>query len=396
MATLESPAGYRIQDVDRQFIVGPIAPGTGMTPVAEQSVESAVNSAQGLIRRAANLARRSSKATVNSAPHEDPPPFAWPAFRIYYPAGASAGAPPLSGPFPLVIFAHGQRDPDKTGLYPDPRDPDPNQDYKRWGGVLHLLARTGIVVASIQMTGALGSDTVEEAARRIETVERWLYQNWEHRDMLVSWVTDGRRRDHRHRPLSLIGHSWGIEGCARVARERDFVEAVAGIAPTWRGRDPRRDIAEARVPTLLIAGAEDDLAGPNSQRQVYDSVDPSKHVATVEGTDHWDWFDDDGLTPPPPPDGEIRCQVGYRIARELLAVFLHRYLNRRSNLPPSLLTMSREWRWFPPRKTWVSDTAGRPSLDLSSPCAIEVDWTVNESKSWEEPVEATGSETLEP
>lgn len=388
MAMLETPVGFRTQDVAGRSIFEPVDPI--MPHVAERSVETVVSSAQELVRRAVNPIRGSFEAAASSAPHTGLPPVWWPPFRIYYPAGASAGAPLLEGPFPLVIFAHGQRDPGSEG---DPSNPNPSQDYKRWGSVLHLLARTGIVVVSIQMTGALGSDTVEEAARRIKTVERWMYHRWEHSDMLLSWVTDGQTRDHRHRPLGLIGHSWGIEGCARIARERDFVEALAGVAATWSANITLQDIAEAGVPSLFIAGTKDSLANPNSQP--YFSVDPPRHLAAVQAADHWDWFDDDGLTPPP-DHGETRCQAGYRIARELLAVFLHRYLDHRPEsvrrsagvLPPSLLT-ARQLLWI-----WVPDTAGRPSLDLSSPCALQVDWDVNEEKFWEEPVDATGSETL--
>lgn len=390
MATLETPADYRIQDVpSQQSIIKMVAPETGVSDIAEQAFKVAANSTRGLVRRVVNPDRGSFEAAVSSLSNTDVPRLGWPPFRIYYPAGTSAGATPLEGPFPLVIFVHGQRNPDSTGFYADPSDPDPDQDYKRWGGVLHLLARTGIVVASVQMTGALGPGTAEEAAQRIRSVERWMHHRWEHRDILVSWVTDGRRRDHRQRPLGLIGHSWGIEGCARLARERDFVKAVAGVAATWSWDVPLQDIIGARVPSLFVAGTEDFLANPSAQP--YQPVDPPKHLAAVQGAGHWDWFDDEGLTP---PDVETRCQEGYRIAGELLAVFLHRYLNNRSDLPPSLLTMRRRWRWLPPRKKWVSDTAGRPALSLSSPCALKVDWNVDEQKSWEEPVNATGSKTL--
>ena len=387
MATLERPAGHRVQDVAARTVPIEAAPATGLAPTGEPSSETGGASAAQAVTGEAPAVTGEAAETVAARASQSvalPPvgPLPRPAFRIYFPAAASAGAPPLAGPFPLVIFAHGQRDPD-ADHHPD--DPDPDRDYQRWGGVLHLLARTGIVVASVQMAGTLAADpdAVEEAARRIRLVEQWMHEQWEHRDMLRTWTIDGNRRDHRRNPLGLAGHSFGILGCARVAREGDGVQALAGVDATWNN-EAFRDVADARVPSLFVRGAQSPAGIP--------STDPPWHVATVAGAGHWDWFDEDGLTPPV-SEGEARCQEGHRIAGELLAVFAHRYLNDRSNLAPSLLTMRRIpvgfGRWH-----WVHDTADRPSLSLSDPCGLEVEWHVDEQPSWDEPVDPAGSESL--
>ncbi len=383
MATLEAPANVRVEDVAARPISGPVLPGLGGTGVLQAMPGPSLAGPSTSETDSPRIAGPSFGPAVSSRPHQGLPPLWWPAFRIYYPAALSAGAPPLRGPFPLVIFVHGARDPDSPT---NPDDPNPRLDYTRWGGVLNLLARTGVVVASVQMHGFLGADKelVGRAARRIGIVERWLYHRWGHRDMLVTWARDGDRRDHRHRPLGLVAHSFGILGCVRVARERGFVQAVAGVDATWEN-EALRDIAEVGVPSLFIAGTQNQTS---PAQQPYRSIDRPKHLAAVQGADHWDWFDEDGLTPPAPPSGETRCQAGDGIAREVLAVFLHRYLNHRRDLPPSLLTMRRVFFW------WFHNTAGRPALDVSSPCALTVLWNVDESRSWREPVGAKGAQTL--
>lgn len=320
-------------------------------------------------------------------------------FLIYHPAqrGFSGGTAPIEmGSYPLLIFAHGQRE---IGPPEVPADPNPQIDYQRWGGVLQLLARTGIVAVSVPMVG-LHTDQ-DRAADRIQTVVRWMYERWEHEGALARGVSyrtvrEGQEvvvNDRRRGPVGLAGHSWGIGGCVRMAARHGFVRAVAGVAATWREDSWRTEAASNDRPTLMVVGAADDTAGAAANAQPYPRLAPPRHLAVVQAVDHWDWFDHTGLSPPASADPQ-RCRAGFRIAGELVAVFFHRYLAGRPELPPSLLTMTRRRRRLALRPSWQHDTANRPDLPLLGQCAVRSVWSVPGPRSWDEPVDPVGTQSL--
>ena len=78
--------------------------------------------------------------------------------RVYYPSEEDTlyNATIRPGLYPLVVFAHGDR------AYENSFCPvDKTQDYKRWGAVLHLLARCGMVVAVPAMHDVVVGSPVE-------------------------------------------------------------------------------------------------------------------------------------------------------------------------------------------------------------------------------------------
>lgn len=296
--------------------------------------------------------------------------------RVYYPSLRSGPrAKPLPGRYPLVLFAHGQRDA-SSGLCPEDR----SLDFQRWGGLLHLLARCGMVVASVRMVHPASHNPVDSdrAALRLEEAYRYLLNEWEHRDIIARGIRDEHGiADHRNTRLGVIGHSWGMGGCARAAvRGNVPVAAIASVAGTWESHIAR-DLLDARAPTLHVWGTEDTGAAALYRGQV-----PPKHAAVLLGAGHWDWFDSDGLRP---CSGESSnpCPASYEMASELLTVFFHRYLLLRADLDPRLLLLSRRWRLgWPPRRTY-HDSAGRPDLTgrflRQGSCGLALHWAVDGS-----------------
>jgi len=99
--------------------------------------------------------------------------------RIYYPSEEMEvrDVPIRDGTYPLIAFAHGDRS-GEVGLCP----PDRTEDYKKWGAVLHLLARCGFVVVSVAVHDVVNDS--QTAARRMETAIAWTRNSWTHRGVL--------------------------------------------------------------------------------------------------------------------------------------------------------------------------------------------------------------------
>lgn len=203
------------------------------------------------------------------------------------------------GTYPLVVFAHGQRNEggvDSENIFgPEPGCPkDPSLDYRRWSAVLHLLARCGFVVAAPDLNDVILSS--EASAVRLETAITWLRFEWENRGVL--WgreqFLDPDSRTFRKaaaakpgdesglgrfgvkhlgegvgvrppRPgtvafgtptnLGVAGHSLGAPACARLAvRGHAAVRAIASIAGTFNEDEAIAALIDARAPTLMMAG----------------------------------------------------------------------------------------------------------------------------------------------
>lgn len=127
--------------------------------------------------------------------------------RIYFPAGPGKGDPVdpetaeiLPGDYPLLVFVHGDR-----GSSPEMCPPDWTTDYTRRGGVLHLLARCGFVVVAPDVSGPLSSGkektAAADAAALVTGVVEWMYEQWEHRETLLTVI------GQQSYPMGLIGPS---------------------------------------------------------------------------------------------------------------------------------------------------------------------------------------------
>jgi hypothetical protein len=328
--------------------------------------------------------------------------------RIYYPSdeGSVFGVPIRPGTYPLVAFAHGQRqgggvDTESLlfGIQPGCPD-DVTLDHQRWSAVLHLLARCGIVVVAPALQDVIFSS--EASAARLETAINWVRREWEHR--MVLWgrelfldpdtMARGTKKGSygladfgvQHlgegvgvrliRPdsvligtptnLGLAGHSWGARACARVAaRGQVVVRAVASVAGSWDEPEAINALIGAQRPTLMMAGMADDV-NLSYLPALWPSLARPKHQAAFQGAGHWDWFGSDGAIQFCDPQNGGRCQSEvWSTASEMLVGFMTKYLYNRWQIPPYLLG----------ERFTVKPWGGFDNIDLASFfCGPKVRW----------------------
>lgn len=296
--------------------------------------------------------------------------------RIYFPATVPEEWDPVmkrpdpataeirAGQYPLVAFIHGDR-----GSAPEMCPTDWSLDYTRWGAVLHLLARCGIVVVVPDVSETIGggeeSAAAASTAALVKQVIQWMYDEWEHRFVLST--------EDPCKPgagwLGLAGHSWGAMACARIAAESDRrVRGVATISGTWTDERSKTELVEAAVPVVFINGTNETGLFSQPSFQPYPEARVPKHQAALQGVGHWDWF-------PPgadifPCSGKSRnpCAVSWQVASELCLVFFYKYLYDHWFLRPYLF----------------SSPGGRPPLlhhfDAGTGCAIKIRWATPEEE----------------
>ncbi|WP_027668930.1 alpha/beta hydrolase [Rhizobium leguminosarum] len=314
--------------------------------------------------------------------------------RIYYPSDEMEvrDVPYRDGIYPLVAFAHGERASDRS-LCP----PDVTADYKKWGAVLHLLARCGFVVISPAMDDVLNDTT--QAAVRMETAIAWARSSWPSRQIIhqppvfyldpdgvlaqapeqkqeslslnpshLARLGHGFGFDHQlplgpPTSLGLVGHSWGARAAAIVAgRGNVEVKAVTSIAGSWDANDAISALIDSALPTLMIAGTDDTL-NLSYLHGLWGSLAIPKHQAMMQGLGHWDWFGFPGSiyacnVPVPSP----AQQIGWQATSELVLAFTTKYLLNNWWRPPYLLGSP---GGRPPFLGWFSK---------NGPCAMSVRW----------------------
>jgi len=312
--------------------------------------------------------------------------------RIYYPSEEMEvrDVPIRTGTYSLIAFAHGDRS-NEPGLCPADR----TEDYKKWGAVLHLLARCGFVVISSAVHDVINDS--EQTAIRMETAITWARTAWAHRDVLfnlpvmyldpdvmLARVPMGSRDDiqpevnrrigggfgHDHAlplgpptNLGVMGHSWGARAAARVAvRGKVQVSAIASIAGSWDEDDSIRAIIDAGDPTLMIVGT-DDFLNASSLQGLWNNLAIPKHQAMLQNIGHWDWFGHlgsirlcDDSAPGP------ACPIAWQTASELVLAFMTKYLLHNWWRPPYLMGSP---GGRPPFLNWYGG---------NGPCALKVRW----------------------
>lgn len=330
--------------------------------------------------------------------------------RIYYPSEEVEvrDVAILRGTYPLVAFAHGDRRAERD-LCPT----DLTEDYKRWGAVLHLLARCGFVVISPAMDDVI-SDS-EASAIRIEKAVGWIRSSWPKRSVLhlpplVYMDPDVMAATHEEpaekvpakkvpakkgsdrqpsarfdradlarlgvgvgpdvlapigppTALGVAGHSWGARAAARVAaRAQVDVEVIGSVAGSWDETASIRAFIDAQKPTVMMVGS-DDFLNASYLAGMWNSLAIPKHQAMIQGLGHWDWFSDFGGIEPCDSDApRPGCRVGWQTASELLLGFMTKYLYNNWWRPPYLLGSA---GGRPPLIHWYSQTG---------PCAIKIRW----------------------
>jgi hypothetical protein len=289
--------------------------------------------------------------------------------RIYYPSEEDGvfDVSVRTGEYPLVAFAHGDRS-SEPSLCPADR----TEDYKRWGAVLHLLARCGFVVISPAVHDVI-FDPIQSAIR-METAIGWARSSWAHRevlhrpglmyldpDVLATRDPEGKvakpdlrkygpfRLGHGFgwdprvvlgppTELGVVGHSWGARAAAHVAaRGNVTVRAIASIAGSWDDSSSIQAFKDAKDPSLMIAGTEDFLNASYLQGLWNGLVIP-KHQALIQDIGHWDWFGPAGsISQCSPSAPEPNCGAGGQTASELVLAFMTKYLLNNWWRPPYLL-----------------------------------------------------------
>jgi dienelactone hydrolase len=313
--------------------------------------------------------------------------------RIYYPSEAVEvrDVPILNGTYPLIAFAHGDRR-SESGLCP----PDVSEDYKKWGSVLHLLARCGFVVISVAVHDVIGNS--ESTAIRVERAIAYARSSWQHRAVLhhpqllymdpditpasEQSKTETSRIDPKllkrlgvgvghdivapmgpPTSLGVAGHSWGARAMARVAvRGNAKVLAIASIAGSWDENAAIDALVKARIPTVMMAGAEDHM-NASYLTGLWASLVVPKHQAMLQSLGHWDWFGEFGSIRP--CDTQVprpRCPVGWQTASEVVLAFMTKYLYNHWWRPPYLLGSPGS---RPPLLHWY---------EKNRPCAMKLRW----------------------
>ena len=290
--------------------------------------------------------------------------------RIYYPSEETGvfDVPIRIDDYPLIAFSHGDRS-SEPSLCPADR----TEDYKRWGAVLHLLARCGFVVVSPAVHDVIFDP--ERTAIRMEAAIRWARSTWTHRavlhrpefmfldpDALAGPSPKGNRRSpdlRKYGPfrlghgigwvpdqvllgtpteLGVVGHSWGARAAARVAARGNVgVRAIASVAGSWDDSGSIQAFIDAHDPTLMIAGT-DDFLNSSYLQGLWGALVIPKHQAMLQGIGHWDWFGPLGSIRPcdtsaPAP----ACGVAWQTASELILAFMTKYLLNNWWRPPYCL-----------------------------------------------------------
>lgn len=289
--------------------------------------------------------------------------------RVMYPTEENYvfDTPLLDGTYPLVVFAHGSRaSSGQIRLCPE----DESQDYKRWTSVLHLLARSGFIVAAPDLHRVLLSG--EAASTVLEDTVRWMQREWDGRQVLSRPSVFVDPDKHRARavenedpqvkirglgmgighgadeanffgmptPVGLIGHSYGARAAALTAAKGNVgVYAYASIAGDLNDPDTLRALVTLRN-TLFIAGALP-IAGSEDYtilKSLWRQMAGPKSQVMLAGADHWSWFSpDSGLHPCEDHDTSAHCPINWLILGEVLKNFMAKQLLGRWLVPPYLL-----------------------------------------------------------
>lgn len=312
--------------------------------------------------------------------------------RIYYPSEEVEvrDVAVRDGVYPLIAFAHGDRRAE-PGLCPTDR----TADHKKWGAVLHLLARCGFVVVAPAVHDVVND--VERTAERLETAIAWARSSWSHREVIhqppmvyldpdvmaaaAPGMSEKASQTARLVPLGfgvgpdtrvflgsptalgVVGHSWGARAAARVAARGNVkVKTIASIAGSWDENSSIAALTGSGLPTLLVVGS-DDFLNASYLSGLWPSLPIPKHQAMIQGIGHWDWFGPfGGIQPCDEAASGPPCPVAWQAASELLVAFVTKYLLNNWWRPPYLL----------------GSPGGRPPFlnwfDNDGPCALKVRW----------------------
>jgi dienelactone hydrolase len=249
--------------------------------------------------------------------------------RLYYPASgprpdSSVGC---GGPFPVILYAHGNRSPNCFPCYSEPIE----NDYHQADAILRPLAAAGFIVVSLDVSWVNSGGAFFKASMLLNTLSFLRAENGRSGAMLHGSLDMSR--------VGLAGHSTGgaaaldalvlleVGSCSRLNLNGVLVGAAALLAP---GLDA---LPNTCPPLLVFYGTTDSGQVGDHPLQVYARANGPKHLVSITGANHYGYTD--ALCCLQDFDGP--CQVGGAIgdgarrrqqlaARDYLIAFFHRYL----------------------------------------------------------------------
>jgi hypothetical protein len=219
--------------------------------------------------------------------------------RVYYPAGGPGNAPvACGGPFPLIVYAHGNR------CCIDCYAGRIQDDYLQAENILTPLAAAGYIVMSLDVSWFTTAGAPEKGTMLLNALAFVRDENARPGSFLAGTVDTNR--------VGLAGHSTG--GAAAVEAV-DFLQqgwcsslnlgsirpaALALLAPA------SGYIRNSYPPLLVFFGTSDCCQVMDGPMQLYASANGPKHFVCITGANHYGYTD--ALCVGPGHDGP--CQVG--------------------------------------------------------------------------------------
>ena len=233
---------------------------------------------------------------------------------IYYPAtrdGNNAPIAPTGGPFPLIAYAHANRDPAFEQCPGSPTDF--TNDHLQLSAIHRHLARRGYVTIASDQSSQIAVPLKQQI---LEAGMRHLIQE----NARSGSTFKGRLRTSG---VTFMGHSTGGGSAIEAALTSDFdVAAVATLAPGINGLG---SVSQINAPLLVVFGTRDNSAVSGNPGPIYNAGVAPKHRVLIEGANHFGFTDELCVTVDANatiPRGDQR-----RIATAYITAFLQRYVN---------------------------------------------------------------------
>ncbi len=254
--------------------------------------------------------------------------------EVWYPAAAAATELPLErfvgtstpahrdapaaadrGPFPLLVFSHG------------------NQGIRVQSTFFTVrLASRGYVVAAMDHTG---NTLVGDDERDVAAANRPADVAFVTREVVRRSLDGGGRLAGLVDPerVGVTGHSFGAWTALAAPLLHDGFSAAVALAPPGPDHyEPPRPLAGLAVPLLIVAATQDGTTPFTEAEEVYAAVSGPRYLAGVQGAGHFSftdlcgvWADDyimsDGCSEDFTPAPEV-----HRITNRLAVPFLDRYV----------------------------------------------------------------------
>jgi hypothetical protein len=230
--------------------------------------------------------------------------------KVYYPSQDHQGTRvACGGPFPAVVYTHGNREADWAlcaGSNPGPI----HQDYRQVEGILRPLAAAGFIIVSVD--SSWGSSDPNAKGEILINAIAYLRDQNEPGGLLEGSVDLNR--------VGLSGHSVG-GGAAVFALERYLqvpfdslgldnvqIQALGLIAPGWQ---PGFSSPPDGTALLVIHGTrEHEKQVAEFPVELYDAANAPKHLLQVNGANHFGYTDGICLDPDAADPRDNSSEVG--------------------------------------------------------------------------------------